>query len=496
MGVQLRSACERSRPERSDGQHDALERSILDLRDLLETSQGDDRDDLRVYVGLDSGFRRPSGEQFWGLYDTDAGSENIDIFISSKCADRTGVIMHTFLSSRNIPRGDCFEAELRCEAGKTHTQSDQIRELSPRLKQDIASLPPSELLRVLWRTEIVEQDHDRTDLLLLFREECRYQLVDVPRATQRSVAMSYGYLSGSVSAKEVIQSRIDWYGEFNVGHRVQSDAALVLFQQVESTLPRLLLQRRTEFLSSLNAVVDTISRPSSIDPKADIFLFSILSAFRKLAIEEISLEVLDRNPLPNRHFDQAAVFAEMYALGAQCDKVFDMSSNKLGEILAEKGRRHFALNPPPKWEDDFTDLPTSYAPTQVDLDPRPRRPQTPVHYRITFLGIFAFPALVDILLLTVNGKGLYLTTYMRPEEKTMATAALMSSLLLCGAIGTWIGAGGSYYLHSMAFPVTNMFVVTRLVAGIAVMLGVGTIAFAAIGVLQGFYSGLIFFIYF
>lgn len=498
MGVQLRSACQRGRSRQADEKPDALERSILDLVHLLETAQGDDRDGLRIYVGLDSGFRKGSDEQFWGLYDAAIGSSNLDIYISSKCTDRLSSVLHTFLSSRNISRAECFAAESRClVASDANEADDRVRRLSPRLRQDVGSLSPSELLRLLSRTGNAGQEGDGADLTSSIREECQYQLLDVPQSLQRSEAMSYGYLRGNLSDQGIIRMRIDWFTETGVDHGVREALALALFRQVGSELPIILLKRRAEFLSALDTIVEAISCQSRIEPKADIFLLAVLCAFRKLAIEEICLEILDRNPLPNRHPDQAAVFAEMYALGAQCEKVFGMSSNKLGEILAERSRRHYALNPPPsKWEDDFTDLPTSYASTQVDLDPRPRRPRTPITYRISFLVVFAFPALVDILLLTVTGRGLYLTTYMKPEEKTMATAALMSALLLCGAIGTWIGAGGSYYLHSMAFPVANMFVVTRLVAGIAVMLGVGTIAFAAIGVMKGFYSGLIFFIYF
>lgn len=59
---------------------------------------------------------------------------------------------------------------------------------------------------------------------------------------------------------------------------------------------------------------------------------------------------------------------------------------------------------------------------------------------------------MDILLLTLVGRGLYLSTFMAEDEKTMATAGLMVGLLLVGGIGTWVGHGGSYYLHCMTFP--------------------------------------------
>jgi hypothetical protein len=56
---------------------------------------------------------------------------------------------------------------------------------------------------------------------------------------------------------------------------------------------------------------------------------------------------------------------------------------------------------------------------------------------------------------------------MSEEQLYYATLALMCSLLLSGAIGTWISIGGTYYLISMAFSAANMFVLTRLIGGLA-----------------------------
>jgi glycosyltransferase involved in cell wall biosynthesis len=147
-------------------------------------------------------------------------------------------------------------------------------------------------------------------------------------------------------------------------------------------------------------------------------------------------------------------------------------------------------------DDNATELPTTYASKLVDLDPDAGPEKLPTYYQITFLGIFAVPALIDILLLTTIGRGLYLTAFMSEDEKHMATTALMLALLLCGAIGTWIGSGGSYYLHSMAFPAMNMFVLTRFIAGIAVCLASGAVALIIIALVKGAYAGIIFLLYF
>jgi hypothetical protein len=78
----------------------------------------------------------------------------------------------------------------------------------------------------------------------------------------------------------------------------------------------------------------------------------------------------------------------------------------------------------------------------------------------------------DIVLLSTTGHGLYLSTAMTPDHQYYATMALMCSLLISGAIGTWISIGGTYYLISMAFSAANMFVLTRLIGGLTTYLTV------------------------
>jgi hypothetical protein len=72
---------------------------------------------------------------------------------------------------------------------------------------------------------------------------------------------------------------------------------------------------------------------------------------------------------------------------------------------------------------------------------------------------------------------------MSDQQLHYATLALMCSLLISGAIGTWISMGGTYYLVSMAFSAANMFVLTRLIGGLAFTLAgclLGFIVIAAV----------------
>lgn len=81
------------------------------------------------------------------------------------------------------------------------------------------------------------------------------------------------------------------------------------------------------------------------------------------------------------------------------------------------------------------------------------------------------------------------------EDQRYATLALMTSLLLSGAIGTWISIGGTYYLISMAFSAANMFVLTRLIGGLAFTLAASLLGFVVISAVEGPRPAAIFFFY-
>jgi hypothetical protein len=81
------------------------------------------------------------------------------------------------------------------------------------------------------------------------------------------------------------------------------------------------------------------------------------------------------------------------------------------------------------------------------------------------------------------------------DQLWYATLGLMGSLLLSGAIGTWISIGGSYYLISMAFSAANMFVLTRLIGGLAFTLAGCMLGFIIIAAVKSAALAAVFFLY-
>ena len=466
--------------------------AVKELLDLLTTSNDDDDSPLQVYVGLRSGFQTSSETQFWGLYDVDTISGGLNIYLSGKTPDRAGAILHTFLSSRGCTRTECFMAEAAMSE-----QSGSLSEtwqLPPRIVHDLEQLSPSETILFLRRLIQLRREDDSL-FFARIRACCDYQLVEVPTLAQLRALSSTAYLGGEISVESLVKSRLAWLRERGCWHPDPS-AAVLLFEEVDTRLHEILMNGETELLAQLGVVIQTVMQSNQIDAGADIFALSVFCAFRKLALDEIYLEVLDRNPLPNHTTDQAGCFAENFALGSRCDAFFDMTPKSLGRIISDRYRAYYMKHQPPPREEGFTELPTAYAAMQIDLDPQDGQEVMPAYYKITFLGIFAVPALLDIMLLTTIGRGLYLTTFMSSTEKTMATTALMIALLTCGAVGSWISSGGSYYLYANAFPAMNMFVLTRFAAGIAIVLIAGLGGMVAIIVVRDITAGLVFFFYF
>ncbi|KAF7191169.1 hypothetical protein HII31_07529 [Pseudocercospora fuligena] len=505
MGEELRPLLElSSRFEETGGMFAAIE----ELLDLLAVSTGDATDRLRVWVGIHSGFHRGTHEQFWGLYDfalppaenrrmSDPDFSYQDIYLSLRAVDRASTLLHTWLSSRQFTRTQCLRAEQILGEHKASLHSRW--KLPFRLVQDIEGLTSQELLLLTqdFSHAVRGRRHSVTTHHYVQRIQglCNFHLMEIPTRDQLRVQNTESYLQNKVSVEDVIRNRLAWYQE--QGCDAPSFASAVeVFKAVDSRVPQILMNQETELFGKLEALLQRLVRKDQIDAAVDMLALAVFCAFRKLAVEEVYLEVLDRNPLPNRHPDQAACFAEMFGTGSQCETYFDMTSNVLGKILADKYQKYYMEFQPPTRKDGSRELPTSYASKNVDEDPDAHRPRLPAHYQITFLGIFAVPALVDILFLTFLGRGLYLSDYMSETEKIMATAGLMAGLVLCGGVGTWIGYGGSYYLHAMAFPAMNMFVITRFVAGLAILSFFGFFAFIIIGAVTGFYGAFIFLFYF
>ncbi|KAF2126988.1 glycosyltransferase family 4 protein [Dothidotthia symphoricarpi CBS 119687] len=465
--------------------------AVDDLVSMLDVHDDTQYTRLDVFVGLHSGFQTGADVQFWGLFDFEGSSGGLDIYLSGFTQDRVSTVLHTFLSSRGCTRAECFMAEFAMS--EQNGTMNKTWQLPQRIVSDIEKISPTEAL--LLRQRLTVSSDEDSFLLARIRAYCEYQLMDIPSLNQLRSLNAKEYLCGRISAESLVSSRLNWLQEKGWAHS-NPVAAVQLFEDVNTRLYEVLMNGESELYGRISVVMQTTMQNIGIDPGADLFALGIFCAFRKLALEETFLEVLDRNPFPNHATDQAGVFAESFMAGSRTSSFFDITPRELGKIISDRYRPYYNKFQPPDRAEGYTELPTTYAAMQVDSDPDYGSEQLSMVYKFTFLGIFAVPALIDIFMLTTIGRGLYLTTFMTSDQKTMATTALMLALLVCGGVGSWITSGGCYYIYASAFPAMNMYVLTRFVAGLAIVIVGCVTGFIVVTVDKGAAAGGVFAFYF
>jgi hypothetical protein len=470
--------------------------------------EADDLYQLQVYTGLESGFHTPSGCQFWAVWEVDARTSALIIYISKSVQDILPVLLHTYLSLSSFSRYQCFLVEY----GVYELQEDteRLERLPKRLEQDLNLLSSTDLLLYLQHLQYSEWD-EGCPLLSAIRNQIEELLVDVPTYRQIKKLSNMDYLSGTIADEQLVNARIKWYRLCRLPCLEKHDA-LELFRHIDYYFRSYLWCRDHQKLDTITAALEKLTSRDKIDSVSDFVLFCIFCAARKSAFEEVYIEVSDRNPLFNQYSDQSAAFAELFALGSRCEAYFDITPSDIGILLSKRHRDYYNQkdHQPPMWIFNAPSFASAYAAAQTDIDPDQKPSVMPGYRRFTFLSVFAIPALVgkcqtllrpistdfpDILLLTTTGHGLYLSAYMTYNEQKYATLALMTSLLLSGAIGTWISIGGTYYLISMAFSAANMFVLTRLLGGLAFTAAGCLVGFVVISAVVDVQSGAIFFFY-
>ncbi|TVY84657.1 hypothetical protein LSUE1_G001270 [Lachnellula suecica] len=491
IGKKLQQYCE-NLGDRDIGKAFNWHAALLELAQQLSTAGPNSVNSIRAHIGLDQGFQIQPGTRYWAVYSFDEDA-TLDVFLSRNVPDLAGAIVHTFLSSRGCPRYECFQAEyLLSQWSKILAKPSG---LPTRIFHDITLLSPTELLKFVQVLNLSPITGD-THLIDLIRAACESQLLDSTDFTQLKDTSTTGYLSGRASAHDLITLRLNWYRQNDWQHPSER-VALDHFLQIGDTITDILKERKIAELQEITDCLVCILRDGTIDAQVDLMAFAIFCEMRKHAFDEAYMEVTDRNTLFNDQSDQAAAFAELFATGARCEAYFDVTPSAFGKLLSDRYRtyHHQPGHEPPIWSDLEPSTQSAYAAAKIDVDPSSKKSSMSAPQRFTFLSVFAIPALLDILLLTTTGRGLYLSGTMSYTERHSATLALMISLLISGAVGTWITCGGSYYLISMAFSAMNMFVITRLVGGLAFTLIIAIIGFIAVGASNGVAGGIVFFLY-
>lgn len=383
--------------------------------------------DITVHLGLKTGFKSAGGIEYNGVYKGKILFINQDV-------EYTSTILHSYLSSVGISRSECLEMEF--------VLAEVLNLQFPvRLGEEIGSLSRKELLLTIQEISI---SRTRPPFATALVKLCKYQLLDVNDSEMLAITNSMEYLDGKLSLKDMILKRLKWYRNQRLTHVPNEETVIPFFADFEKRVSSLLKEGRLDFSKQMiRLAAEIMADPDSkLNPSTDLFLLCLFSAFKLEGIEEVYLEGTDRCPIQNQQSDQAAVFAEFWALGSNCESYFGCRPMMIGEVLATKYRTFYAQNQPHRSIEAGT-LATVYMSSQTDVDQITTHKEQPMTFLeqlngVQALGIYAVPALVDITLLTTTGRGLYLSSFMKPTQSTMATYAFVASLLFCGGVNASI----------------------------------------------------------
>jgi hypothetical protein len=436
--------------------------------------------DIRIYQGLDTGFRASpdSPARLWGLSNwqdlPDSGyisARRIDIFVSNRAPSIAGTVLHTYLAYGGVPRVERYAEELRLE----HIQNNSTTASLPTsILTELADASQFELLSLVHRIEDPSLD---SPLAQAIYDKCVRLLVLEASEMTWCNAHSKGFLEGSLSIEDLLAMRLEELAKRGATLLPSIKNLIELYRKLDERVRVALLVGDRNALNTLgNAPLKAYDPWKSwstcefVDVNADLFALMFFCALRKAAFEDLFVETTDRCPFITQP-DQAAVFAELWVLGSQCEIYFGILPRTVGEIIYARYRNYLRKeNPSPAaWngKDVFTAYSSLRPENSNDGEENLRLYQRIAAFVLELgaLSIFCVPAIMDVCLLTFVGRGFFLTAFMSDLDRLVASYALLVSLLIAAGVTGWAGSVGGYYLYNHAYHNMNYFLVQRLSAG-------------------------------
>ncbi|KAB5559938.1 glycosyl transferase [Coniochaeta sp. 2T2.1] len=473
---------------------------------------------VTIFRGLSTGFRVPdTAVEFWGV---SIDNENcLDIHISKQAPSVVGTVLHVWLAANHVSRSTRFEEEARLELlmGNSSTHATG---LPTSIRVELERATPGELLFLLQRLRLVTMDRSLTGI----QEFCERVLLDATDDSAWTNAHCRRYWEGSVDMAQLLQSRLERFARGGVAELPTLDNLLQLQHHVEELVNQALFAADRGRLDVLTDVLlhcydpwTTWSTCEYVDVNADLFALLFFTALRRTALDDVYIEATDRCPFFLSQPDQAAVFAELWSVGSQTHGYFGMLPSDLGGIIFNRYQSYLEENPPPVSITDCCGRTCYASPSEVVESERARagkqaegqRPNTPYYgghdqilrqwkvraHDFGALSIFCMPAVVDVVLLTFIGRGVFVTAYMDRDFLAMGCYALLTSLLLAAGVTGWVGSIGSYYISHYAYDNMILFHVQRLSGGFVLSVICSLVGLASFSVTYSIAAGFVFVAY-
>ncbi|KAH6670982.1 glycosyl transferase [Plectosphaerella plurivora] len=463
----------------------------LSVHDLIKGLRSHE---ICVYKGLDTGFRSPEGSAFfWGVSKgRDASDANcVDIYVSQKSPSDAAVVLHSWLAHQGRTRAERFEHELLLEK----TSGRAVKTGIPTgIQSAIEEATPAELLLLRQKIRQTAVNHPLADAI---KEYTQHVLIDESSRAFWSNLCARKVLDGTLSMRDILRMRLEYHVRQGATELPALEDLVHLYGIVSKLIEDALFFGERSKLIPLTRALLKCYGPSvttgRVDINADMFALIFFSVLRKSAFEDVYLETTDRCPLFLSHPDQAAVFSELWILGSQCENYFGLSPREVGNVIYHRYNRALAKNPPTAEDRKGTEIMTMYSSTDSSDDTEANVKSTDSllskkltnHERMELwktrfshgsaITIFCGPAVLDVILLTFVGRGLFMTAFMGDEVIEASGYALLTALLLTAGVTGWVGSTGNYYLPHYAYDSMILFHVQRLSGGfvLASVIGIG-----------------------
>ncbi|KAM0325924.1 hypothetical protein ACHAQA_007229 [Verticillium albo-atrum] len=473
--------------------------------------------DIRIFKGLATGFRCAEGEaHFWGVTKVrdEANSDSVDIFLSQKAPNDASVVLHTWLAHCARPRVDCFEQEQLFE------QVNGIEDpsgcgLPTSLRSAIDRSTVAELLVLRQRLRSSADVHPLEDGIQRY---CRSNLIEDTTKNFWTNTCARKVLDQSMSMRDIIQLRLEYHTRQGATNLPALDDVTRLHDLVDQAVEKSLFYGRREVMNVLTKALLDCYEPSleqgrPVDVNTDLFALIFFSVLRRSAFEDVYLESTDRCPLFLSQPDQAAVFSELWILGSQCESYFGLPPRDIGVVIYDRYNKFLSSRPPMAIDRQNNEIMTMYSSTDaapsteaqeaaaIEAAEEAAARLTPHEWvqvwkkRIaaaSAMSIFCLPAIIDVLLLTMVGRGLFMTAFMSTEYVEAAGYALLTSLLLTAGVTGWVGSTGNYYLPHYAYDNMIYFHVQRLSGGFVIALLISIFGIIGFGLRQSVGAGFVF----
>ncbi|KHN93822.1 Glycosyl transferase, family 1 [Metarhizium album ARSEF 1941] len=473
---------------------------------------------ILIFRGLNTGFKVPDGNSYFqGVCKARDETDHpaIDIYISHSAPNDASVVLHTWLAHHGVSRATCLDIETRLESlnGLFHGSRLPIS-----IRSAIEAGTYAEILQLLQQMRVAHlEDHWKSPI----KSFCESRLTTQTSRLSWYQTHARGILDGSISVRDMLLRRLEIYVMEGASELPLLENLEALYELMSNNIRDALFYGDREKLNALtDALIDVFGSDTlgeaaeQVDVNADMFALMFFSIMRKEAFEEVYIESTDRCPI-FLCADQAAVFSELWVLGSQCEIFLGVLPRDLGDIIYDRYRRFLKTCPPVAADRNGNEIMTMYSTTEASppsREPKSKEENTEavsqglsMHERFELwkkhfaavgaITIFSLPAIIDVLLLTFLGRGLFMTAFMDPWHIEAAAYALLISLLLTAGVTGWVGSTGSYYLNHYAYENMTHFHVQRLSGGFMLTMLVAIGGFICFTIANSATTGLVFVAY-